>query len=181
MHYYKDKEITCDYSFNTINSEAIYNLLKFGARYVTLSLEMDYDLIKETTSSFKNKYGFNAPIEIVAYGRENLMTTKYCPLKKHGECGNCNKHQYYLKDEYAKFPIYHEGCITHIINDKPLNLVDDLDKLLPLTNKIRLDFTIESKDEVKEVINKFKNALNGKKNQFDKENDTRGYFKRPIL
>ncbi len=181
MNYYKDKEITCDYSFNAINSEAIYDLLKQGARYITLSLEMDYDLIKETTTSFKNKYGFNAPIEIVAYGRENLMTTKYCPLKKFGECGECNKHQYYLKDEIAKFPIYHEGCITHIINDKPLNLVDDLDKLSALTNKIRLDFTIEGKDEVIKIVNEFKNALNGKKNQFDKENDTRGYFKRPIL
>ncbi len=181
MHYYKDKNITCDYSFNAINSEAIYNLLKCGAKYVTLSLEMDYDLIKETTTSFKNKYGFDAPIEIVVYGRENLMTTKYCPLKKHGECGNCNNHEYYLKDDFAKFPIYHEGCITHIINDKPLSLVDDLDKLLPLTKKIRLDFTIESKDEVKDIVNKFKAALNGKKNQFDKELNTRGYFKRPIL
>ena len=181
MHYYKNKDITCDYSFNAINSEAIYNLLKCGAKYVTPSLEMDYDLIKETTTSFKNKYGFDAPIEIVAYGRENLMTTKYCPLKKHGECGNCNNHEYYLKDDFAKFPIYHEGCITHIINDKPLSLVDDLDKLLPLTKKIRLDFTIESKDEVKDIVNKFKAALNGKKNQFDKELNTRGYFKRPIL
>ncbi len=181
MHYYKDKNITCDYSFNAINSEAIYNLLKCGAKYVTLSLEMDYDLIKETTTSFKNKYGFDAPIEIVVYGRENLMTTKYCPLKKHGECGKCNNHQYYLKDDFAKFPIYHEGCITHIINDKPLSLVDDLDKLLPLTNKTRLDFTIESKDEVIKIVNEFKDALNGKKNQFNKEKDTRGYFKRPIL
>ena len=181
INHYSDKEITCDYSFNAINSEAIYNLLKCGAKYVTLSLEMDYDLIKETTTSFKNKFGFNAPIEIVAYGKENLMTTKYCPLKKHGECGKCNNHQYYLKDDFAKFPIYHEGCITHIINDKPLNLVDDLDKLLPLTNKIRLDFTIESKDEVIRIVNEFKNALNGKKNQFNKEKDTRGYFKRPIL
>ena len=109
------------------------------------------------------------------------MTTKYCPLKKHGECGDCNNHEYYLKDDFAKFPIYHEGCITHIINDKPLSLVDDLDKLLPLTKKIRLDFTIESKDEVKDIVNKFKAALNGKKNQFDKELNTRGYFKRPIL
>ncbi len=181
MHYYNNKDITCDYSFNAINSEAIYDLLKSGAKYVTLSLEMDYDLIKDVTTSFKNKYGFEAPIEIVAYGRENLMTTKYCPLKKFGECGKCNSHQYYLKDEIAKFPIYHEGCITHIINDKPLNLVDDLDKLASLTNKIRLDFTIESKVEVIKIINEFKNAINGKKNQFNKELDTRGYFKRPIL
>ncbi len=181
INYYKNKDITCDYSFNAINSEAIYNLLKSGAKYVTLSLEMDYDLIKNVTSSFENKYGFKAPIEIVAYGNQNLMTLKYCPLKKYGECGNCNNHQYYLKDDFSKFLLYHDDCITHIINDKPLNLIDELDKLLPLTNKIRLDFTIESKNEVIKIVNNFKNALKDNNKYFNKEKDTRGYFKRPII
>ena len=181
IDYYKNKLITCDYSFNAINSEAIYNLLKSGASFITLSLEMDYELIKETINSFKNKYGFNPPVEMVCYGKENLMTLKYCPLKKYGECGKCNEHSYYLKDEIAKFPIYHEGCITHIINDKALNLVDDLDKITPLIKRIRLDFTIENKDEIIKIVNQFKNSLNGEKNQFDNKLNTRGYFKRAIL
>ncbi len=181
LNYYKNKNITCDYSFNAINSEAIYNLLKNGASSVTLSLEMDYELIKETINSFKNKYKFNPPLEMVCYGKENLMTLKYCPLKKHGECGKCNLHTYYLKDEFGKFPLYHDGCITHIINDKALNLVDDLDKITPLIKRIRLDFTTESKDDVIKIVNEYKNALKGVKNQFDKETNTRGYFKRPIL
>ena len=181
IYNYQNKTITADYSFNAINSEAIYNLLKQGARYVTLSLETDYDLMKEITSSFKNKYGFNAPLEIVCYGRENLMTMKYCPLRKYKECGKCHEHSYYLKDEYSKFLLYSDNCITHIINEKPLNLVDDLDKITKLIKRIRLDFTVEGKDEVIKTITQFRNSLNGKKNQFDKELNTRGYFKRPIL
>lgn len=39
LHKYKDKDIVCDYSFNAINSLAIYKLHQRGARFVTLSLK----------------------------------------------------------------------------------------------------------------------------------------------
>ena len=182
LYYYKNKDITCDYSFNAINSEAIYNLLNNNAKYVCLSLEADSSLIKDITTSFNKKYGYMPPLEIVAYGRQNLMTTKYCPLKRFKQCGICNNSNYYLADKVAKFPIYHTGCITHIINDKPLNLIDDLDYITKYVKKIRLDFTIESKDEVIKIVNEYKDKLNGSnKNYFDSKNNTRGYFKRPIL
>ena len=42
-------------------------------------------------------------------------------------------------------------------------------------------YTDENKDKVIKIVNQFKDSLNGKKNQFDKELNTRGYFKRPIL
>ena len=181
LYYYKNKDITCDYSFNAINSEAIYNLVNDGAKYVCLSLEADYNLIKDIATSYKKKYDTIAPLEMVVYGHQNLMTTKYCPLKKFGECGSCNKNTYYLKDDFAKFYLYHDKCITHIINEKPLCLVEEIDKITPYVKKIRLDFTIEDYNETIRITNRFINKLNGVDEKFDSKLETRGYFKREIL
>ena len=183
LYYYKDKEITADYSFNAINASAIYNLHRYGAKYVTLSLEASLSDIKSIYEEYK-KYGNNPNLEIIVYGRQNLMTTKYCPLKALGQCGQCNNHSYYLKDDIAKFPIYHVGCITHILNDKPLNLIDDLSEILKYTSRIRLSFTTESKDEIINIVNNYKeklNSLDKKTNYFDNKHNTRGYYKRNII
>ena len=181
LYYYKDKDITCDYSFNAINSEAIYNLLIDGAKYVCLSLEADYNLIKDISTSFNKKYNSIAPIEMVVYGHQNLMTTKYCPLKKFGECGKCNDNIYYLKDDFSKFYLYHDKCITHIINEKPLSLIEEIDKITPYVKKLRLDFTIEDYEQTIKIVNRFKNKLNGIDEKFDSKLETRGYFKREII
>ena len=111
------------------------------------------------------------------------MTMKYCPLKRYNECGKCKNNNYSLDDGYAKFPIIHEGCITHIINSKPTNLIDDLKEISKYTNRFRLSFTNESYEETKEIIKKFKDKIfnNSNKKYFDSKNDTRAYYKREIL
>ena len=120
---------------------------------------------------------------MIVYGKLNLMTLKYCPLRRYNECGKCNQNKYVLKDEIGTFEIYHNDCITHIINSKPLNLIDDLDKLNPYVSNFRLQFTNESKDEVNKIINEFKEKINNNSNKkyFDSKNNTRGYLKREIL
>ncbi|UKI49440.1 MAG: hypothetical protein L6U99_12280 [Clostridium sp.] len=91
INYYENKKITADYSFNTLNSEAIYDLLKVGCSSVCLSLETDKELLKEIATGFEQKYNAKAPIEFVCYGHQNLMTMKYCPLKRFKQCGQCKK------------------------------------------------------------------------------------------
>lgn len=183
LNRYPDKEITTDYSFNVINSRACYELFKAGADHVTLSLETSYNDLVMLHEGFIDNYGFEPSLEMTVYGRENLMTMKYCPLKKYGQCGKCNDSAYYLEDEKGKFPIYHEpGCVTHLINDKPLSLIDDLVKITPMVKRLRLSFTTENYQETIDVINRFKARLNKENCQgFDTKNETRGYFKREIL
>ena len=112
----------------------------------------------------------------------NLMTTKYCPLKRFGECGKCRENSYSLKDEFGEFIIYNDNCINHIINKKPLNLIDDLDEIKKYVSTLRLDFTVESKEETKNIIEAFKKKISGDDTKrFDSNNDTRGLFKREIL
>jgi len=183
LYKYKDKEIITDYSFNVLNSDNIYYLHKDGAKYVTLSVEASLEDIKNVYSNYKYKFNADPNLEITVYGKENLMTMKYCPLKRYNECGKCKNNNYSLDDGYAKFPIIHEGCITHIINSKPTNLIDDLKEISKYTNRFRLSFTNESYEETKEIIKKFKDKIfnNSNKKYFDSKNDTRAYYKREIL
>ncbi len=185
IYYYKGENNTLvsDYSFNVCNSESIYCLHKAGCEIVTLSLEMSLSEISTVYNSYINKYKENPNLEITVYGHQNLMTLKYCPLKRYGECGKCQNHKYDLEDSYSKFPTSRKNCITHIYNDKALNLIDDLNQLKPFTNRFRLQFTIESKEETIKIIKQFKEKLynNSSRSYFDSKTNTRGYFKREIL
>lgn len=180
---YTDKTIITDYSFNVINAKSVYVLHKLGIKYVTLSLETSINDIKTIYQEYQ-AYGNNPNLEITVYGKENLMTMKYCPLRSLGQCGVCNKHKYELRDEFGTFPIYHQGCITHLINDKPLNLVDELKEITKYTNRLRLNFTNETKEEVYEVVKMFRHKLNNLDNAeklFNSKKNTRGYYKRSII
>ncbi len=185
IYYYKDKaRLVSDYSFNVSNSDSIYYLHKSGIDLVTMSLEMSYLELRNTLDSYKTKYKTNPNVEIIVYGHQNLMTLKYCPLKRYGECGKCQDHKYELEDSYSKFPTSRKNCITHIYNDKALNLIDDLADVLKLTKNIRLQFTIEDAAETAKVIKEYQeklNNLNSSKSYFNKKMDTRGYYKREIL
>lgn len=185
IYHYKDQNntIVSDYSFNVCNSESIYYLHKCGVDIVTLSLEMSQNEISNVYNSYINKYKTNPNLEITVYGHQNLMTLKYCPLKRYGECGNCMNHKYDLEDSYSKFPTSRKNCITHIYNDKALNLIDDLNQIKPFTNRFRLQFTIESKEKTCEIIRQFKEKLyqNSCRSYFNSKTNTRGYFKREIL
>jgi putative protease len=184
FHKGQASEIISDYSFNVCNSDSIYYLHKHGVDVVTLSLEMSQNEIKNVVDSYRQKFNQNPNIEITVYGHQNLMTLKYCPLRRYGECGKCQDHTYELEDSYSKFPTSRKDCITHIYNDKALNLIDDLNEIRQLTNRIRLQFTIEDQAETRKVIEEYMEKINNpynSKSYFNKKMDTRGYYKREVL
>lgn len=180
LYKYKDKDIVCDYSFNAINSLAIYKLHQAGAKFVTLSFETSYQDLKDIIENYK--YG-DANLEMIIYGKQNLMTTKYCPLKRYGQCGECNKHNYSLNDDKGVFEIYHqEGCISHIINEKPLNLIDETPYIQKYVKRLRLQFTNESSEKIIQIVTNLRLKLQGDKTSFfNSKTDTRGYFRREII
>ena len=109
--------------------------------------------------AFNKNYGFYPNVEMVVYGRQNLMVTKYCPLLKMGLCGSCKTTRYELRDDYALFPIlFHRDCNITILNGKILNLLDNIDELNHIS-RFRLQFTTETGREVKEIISNAKKAL----------------------
>ncbi|MBQ9448482.1 MAG: U32 family peptidase [Acholeplasmatales bacterium] len=184
INHYKDKILVSDYSFNLINSKAIYEIHKCGVKYITLSLETSFNSLKDIYNGYTKSYGDNPNLEMVVYGKINLMTLNYCPLKKYGQCGECNNNSYYLKDDYGIFPIIHEGCKTHLLNGKNLNLIDELKNISKYVKRLRIELTNEGYEESLNIIKMYQQRLNNLDDEaklFNSSTDTLGYFKREIL
>lgn len=182
-HYRATNPFVTDYSMNVVNATSCYELYKLGAKRITLSYELNKSQIEDLRRVYHEANDGDPSLEMIVYGRAPLMFTKYCPLKKMDQCGNCKTKQYVLKDEHGSFPIMsHEDCTTTILNGKTLNLLDELQNIDGI-EAFRLNFTIESKDEVVKTINKAMGKLNGSINRpvFDQETDTRGHFNKEIL
>ena len=122
-------------------------------------------------------------LEMIVYGKAPLLFTKYCPLKKMNQCGICRTKCYELKDEYGTFPIITlDDCTTTLLNGKTLNLLDEMQSIKGI-EAFRLNFTVESKEQVVKTINNALSKLNGvvDKAVFNQKTDTRGHFNKEIL
>ncbi len=182
-HYRKTNPFVTDYSLNVVNSTSCYELYRLGAKRVTLSYEMNKRQSEDLINAYYEENGGYPALEMIVYGKAPLMFTKYCPLKKMDQCGRCRTNSYELKDEHGTFPIItHEDCTTTILNGKTLNLLDELQSIKGI-EAFRLNFTVESTEQVVKTIDMAMRKLNGGLDQasFDKETDTRGHFNKEIL
>ena len=69
----KNINIVSDYYLNVVNNHSIKYLLNNGVKRVTLSPEINYDNLEDF---IKDK------IEVIVYGRLELMLTKSCPISE---------------------------------------------------------------------------------------------------
>ena len=184
IYYYRDKNpFVTDYSLNVVNSTSVYELHRQGAKRVTLSYELNKQQIRDLIDAYYAKNEGYPALEMVVYGRAPLMFTKYCPLKKMGQCGVCREKTYEIKDEYGSFPVIpHEDHTVTILNGKILNLLDEMPEIDGI-EAFRLNFTIESADEVAKIVKEAQKKLDGtsKKSLFNKDTDTRGHFNKEII
>jgi putative protease len=182
-HYRNTNPFVTDYSLNVVNATSCYELYKLGAKRVTLSYELNKTQIEDLMNAYyKENDGYPA-LEMIVYGRAPLLFTKYCPLKKMNQCGMCKTKCYEIKDEHGSFPIItHDDCTTTILNGKTLNLLDELQSINGI-EAFRLNFTVESTEQVVKTINNALSKLNGSVNEsvFNQETDTRGHFNKEIL
>ena len=184
LYYYKDRNpFVTDYSFNVVNSVACRRLLELGARRVTLSYELNRRQIAELLQAYEAHYGSRPPLEMIVYGRAPLLFTRYCPLKKMGQCGQCKTKSYELRDEYGTFPLLsHADCTTTILNGKILNLLDEMPGIEGI-EAFRLHFTTETPEETARIIKAAQQKLSGRHTAslFRRETDTRGHFNKEII
>ncbi|MDE6408203.1 MAG: DUF3656 domain-containing protein [Anaeroplasmataceae bacterium] len=181
--YASTNETISDFSLNVVNSKAVYLLHSLGIERITLSYELNKNQIQSLIAGYEKENGGLPNLEMIVYGHTHLLFTKYCPLKKMNLCGTCKKHSYSLKDDYGTFPILsHEDCTTTLLNGKILNLIDELDSIKNIS-VFRLQFTIETKEETKAIINQFQKKLISKQKTklFNSLTDTRGHFNKEIL
>ncbi len=115
------KDCYTDFSFNVVNSYTVAFLHSIGVNRVTLSQELNDEEIKELIDAYIKRYQKNPNLELIVYGREEMMISKYNILK------NLDNHNnYFLMDKYKnRMPILVNNDIMTIFN---YNIRDKKDK-----------------------------------------------------
>jgi len=159
--------------------------MNFGAKRITLSPEVGKNRLETFAKNFLNVFDSSPNLEKIVYGREDLMISKYCPIAKTFDlnigCDLCHQNQYYLKDRVgAEYPLVNDGqCNIRVLHSKPLNLIDYLGFFKDSgINTLRLNFTIEEKSTVINVIRAYQKAMRGEAYFISRDNVTTGRFLR---
>lgn len=142
-----------DYYLNVINHHSIDLLCGFGLERVTLSVELDDAKIQDI---MKKQY----PVELVIYGRLELMVMKYCPLKKCLKyCNSCKDSQdkFGLKDRQGNYyPMIRKNCLTYIMHHQVIDKINDVSKYKDMgIRHYRLELFDEDVDQIRELIHHF--------------------------
>ncbi|MBR1386665.1 MAG: U32 family peptidase [Bacilli bacterium] len=149
--YCNNNNIITDYFLNVVNKSSITFFKEKNAKYVTLSPEVNIDIIK-LLGNIKN-------ISLMIYGRVELMVSKYCPMNMiiendNKKCDLCTKNVYALKDKDDNiYPIVNEIHLTHILDSQNLDLLDNLPDYLDFgIRNFRLDLYDEKENEIENLI-----------------------------
>ena len=150
------KKIALNHTFNIANSESAKFFATRGE--ITISQEINAAEIKSLGVS---------DFELIAYGRQVLMSTRLCPIGNFakGKCGSNGRVA--LKDQTgAIFPVETEcsNCISFILNSRILDTAAKIKSLQSSGAKLlRLIFTDEDESTVRKIIERYQQALLGKK------------------
>lgn len=150
IYKYRNKDMISDYYLNVVNNYSIKYLLESGTQRVTLSPEINYDNLDDF---IKDK------VELVIYGRLELMLTKSCPIREVLNSCPCNKNdKYYIEDTNKnRYPIIHDKCLTHIMHYKNINYLDKLPYYQSIgIRSYRLELFDESYDMAVNIIQNIK-------------------------
>lgn len=156
--YHLNNHLISDYFINVTNSKSIEFLNSKNIQKVTLSVELN----KTQIESIMQK---NYNVEVIIYGRLELMVMKYCPLKKClNYCSKCQTSQdkFSLADKFDNhYPLTRSNCLTHIMDKTVIDKIDEIKDYqdMHITN-FRLELFDENYDEVINLINKIKTSIN---------------------
>ncbi|MFR5875405.1 MAG: peptidase U32 family protein [Eubacterium sp.] len=148
-----------DFGLNAFNSETAS---QFNSPI--LSLELTIEQANRINA---------ADTGLIAYGKLPLMITRNCPVKNRIGCNNCMKQGILTDRKGYKFRVKCSSypCLE-ILNSIPLYLGDRMDEIN--TDFIHFYFTDETVEEVKQLVNMYKNQY-----KFDREY-TRGLYYRGV-
>ena len=111
------QDIMTDFSLNVTNSYTVAFLHSLGVAQVTLSYELTDTQIKNLIDGYKKRYNKHPNLELIVYGKEEVMISKYNINKKY----NVNKS--ILEDRFKnKYPIIIKDNLMYIYNYKKRDL-----------------------------------------------------------
>lgn len=172
---------------NITNSYAIDSLLKQKVSTIQISPECSYEVLVSIVEEYQKQTGKIPDLEVVVYGRTELMISKYCPIAKIEDkpkhCNKCKIANYAFLDRkgYVMPLIGDQNCNIRIYNNKRTSLIDYVGMIEDLgINNLVIEFVDESVEEIVKIATEYKKA-------FDKEpynlfiNDvTYGHFKEGV-
>lgn len=166
-----------DYGMYTMNNKAdamLESMIPGIHSRFTLPVELNSKELEELDCYGK---------ELIVYGHIPVMVTAQCIKKTEDKCTK-RQELLYLKDRMGKeFPVKNQClfCYNTIYNCSPLSLLQE-DKLLKRLKpgSLRLNFTIESPEEISTVLRAFSEGLLEGKDVVLSGDYTRGHFKRGI-
>ena len=135
LEIFKDVENKyCDFSFNVFNSYTAAFLHSIGINVIMLSYELTKLEIKDLVDSYKSRYLKSPNLEVLVYGREEMMVSKF----------NLNtlyqSNDLYLVDRFNnKYPIKDRNGFMYIYNCKP-RLLEEINEYYEIgANSIRIN------------------------------------------
>jgi putative protease len=148
----QDKTIITDHHISVWNKETL-TFWQNRIERVTLPLECNR---YEQITLWEAAHEMNLPMDKVVYGRIPMMVTANCIAKTIGKCVKTegSRTQAALIDRYRKrFPVRLNcsHCMNIIYNSVPLSLHKEIAYWQDKVN-LRLDFTVENKEETGEVL-----------------------------
>ncbi len=181
IEFLKEKDpaafIIADESLYTWNAAARNTYIKSGVNMLCVPCELNLKQLKQR--------GIAGDI-ISIYGRYNLMITAQCIYKNtSGKCAKTtlktkdSRKAFYLKDRKGKdFPVKTLCDIgaNIIYNSVPVCLFEELNKGFLKDGIFRIDFTDESPDEIKTVLEAFSKGVN----PLPEGGYTYGHYKRGV-
>ena len=175
-----------DQFMNVTNIYSAAFLADHGASYVTLSPELQQSRLESFYSQYLKTFNHSPNLEMVIYGRLDLMISKYCPIAKstginRTHCNLCLENQYFLKDRSgALFPLLNDGfCNIRLLHSKPVFLLDYLSFLKRAgITRFRFDFTTETGEDTSAILKLWSLAENHDLPKLDRTRFTTGRFTR---
>ncbi len=121
----KDKNIISGYRLNITNIYGIKLLELIGVNYITLSVELNYDKIRDIIEAYQNEFNELPNLAMYTYGNIDAMTLKYCPINSEAgdslktNCNLCRKDNYHIEINSRVHNLRGDrNCNIHVYNDK---------------------------------------------------------------
>ena len=149
----KDNYVVSDYYLNVSNRYSISLLNRLGAKRITLSCELDDNEIRNVMNNC------NSDIELIIYGRLELMIMKYDILNYLSNYNKNNK--YYLESITGKkYPIILDKN-SHIMHSDIIDKINSINEYKNMgINNFRIELFDEDKNDIEKIINKIKKLFN---------------------
>lgn len=138
--YSKENNVVTDYYLNIVNHASIKALRNLNVERVTISVELNDDRIKD----LMEKVGEKERVEMIIYGRVELMITKHY----------LGEYKCSLIDKYNhQYPVMYKNNLSHIFAHEVINKIEKMNNYhsLGITN-YRIELFEETKEEVEKIL-----------------------------